>query len=452
MTISEMTESGWYSKESIEELTNAVSDGKEDTNLGSVRDADNQNYGQIKQYQPKDTARKKIAIIQYWGFYDLNGDGIAEPILAEWAEKEKVDLRIEDNPMPSKKIPFFRDVYSARPFSLWGNPLAYFIGDNQKVKTGIVRGIMDNMSLANNGQKFVGRGALDYVNFKRMRNGERHIIVNKPDAIQDGSYNDLPSSVFSTLQMINQETEQLSGISGGGPSLPIDGASQDSQGQMTMSQKKMSSIVRGVSGLLSKVFYEWIIMAKTFLDNDQIENMFSGSELEAYQAFKLAEHSNVKLSVGTEVNRNIRINQLNLLLQQSQALGEMAPKESYSTLVGEMYELFDMYEEAQKLRDYKPEPDPMAVEQHKMQMAMMQLDLQKKQVEIQNLQAQGQLDIANARLAEADAMSTMKYKEAQTAEKYAKADSHKMDNALKPAEAIRMQVETQSKLGKETAT
>lgn len=445
-TLSEMKATGWYDEEVLDKLGGSDATAREDTNLGSARDADALDYGVDVTYQPIDKATRKIAIMQYWGFYDLNGDGIAEPILAEWAEKESIDLRIEKNPMPSKRIPFFRDVYSARPFSLWGNALAFFIGDNQKAKTGIVRGIFDNMSMANNGQKFVERGALDYINFKRMRNGERHIIVNKKDAIHDGSYNELPTAVFNTLQMINSETEQLSGVSSGGPALSIDGASQDKDNQMTMSQKKMSSIVRGVSGLMSKVFYEWILMAKVFIDNEQIEEMFSGSELEAYDAFKNAQHCKIKMSVGTEVNRNIRINQLNLLLQQSQALGEMAPKDSYSTLVGEMYELFDMYEEAQKLRDYKPEPSEMEMQQHQMAMQMQQLQMQKLQVEIQNLQSEGQLNIAKAQLAQADGMSTMQYKEAQTAEKYAKVDSHKMDNALKPAEAIRKQVETESKL------
>jgi len=445
-TLSEMKATGWYDEEVLDKLGGSDATAREDTNLGSARDADALDYGVDVTYQPIDKATRKIAIMQYWGFYDLNGDGIAEPILAEWAEKESIDLRIEKNPMPSKRIPFFRDVYSARPFSLWGNALAFFIGDNQKAKTGIVRGIFDNMSMANNGQKFVERGALDYINFKRMRNGERHIIVNKKDAIHDGSYNELPAAVFNTLQMINSETEQLSGVSSGGPALSIDGASQDKDNQMTMSQKKMSSIVRGVSSLMSKIFYEWILMAKTFLDNEQIEEMFSGSELEAYDAFKNAQHCKVKMSVGTEVNRNIRINQLNLLLQQSQALGEMAPKDSYSTLVGEMYELFDMYEEAQKLRDYKPEPSEIEIQQHQMAMQMQQLQMQKLQVEIQNLQSEGQLNIAKAQLAQADGVSTMQYKEAQTVEKYAKANSHKMDDALKPAEAMRKQVETESKL------
>lgn len=445
-TLSEMKATGWYSEEVLEKLGEHDASTREDTGLGSARDSDALDYGLDVTYQPKDKATRKIAIMQYWGFYDLNGDGIAEPILAEWAERESIDLRIEKNPMPSKNIPFFRDVYSARPFSLWGNALAFFIGDNQKAKTGIVRGIFDNMSMANNGQKFVERGALDYINFKRMRNGERHIIVNKKDAIHDGSYNELPSAIFNTLQMLNSETEQLSGVSSGGPALSIDGASQDKDNQMTMSQKKMSSIVRGVSSLMSKVFYEWILMAKVFLDNEQIEEMFVGSEMEAYNAFKNAQHCSVKMSVGTEVNRNIRINQLNLLLQQSQALGEMAPKDSYSTLVAEMYELFDMYDEAQKLRDYKPEPTKMEVEQHQMAMLTQQLQVQKLQVEIENLRTEGRLNVAKAQLAQADGISTMQYKEAQTAEKYAKVDSHKMDNALKPAEAIRKQVETESKL------
>ena len=77
---------------------------------------------------------KHIRIVCYWGYYDLNEDGIPEPIIAYWPEKYNINLGIEENPMPDKAIPFDRSVYSARPFSLWGNALAFFLGDNQKAK------------------------------------------------------------------------------------------------------------------------------------------------------------------------------------------------------------------------------------------------------------------------------------------------------------------------------
>jgi len=218
--------------------------------------------------------------------------------------------------MPDKAIPFDRSVYSARPFSLWGNALAFFLGDNQRAKNGMVRGIFDNMSLANNGQKFITRGALDYINFKRMNNGERYIIVNKPDAIKDGSYNPIPTSVFSTSQMFTKESEDLSGVSSGGPALGNDNVGKDGQqAQLTMSQQRMAAMVRNLSNLLRKMIGKWLTMAEVFLTDEQIAELFTPEEQADMNAFTTSRKAKVKVRVGTEVNRNMKLQQYNMLMQ-----------------------------------------------------------------------------------------------------------------------------------------
>jgi len=435
-TISELKKKNWCSEKQLNKLQSSMGQEREDTALGSVRDADARNYGYDTGYQPKDKARRKIAVLEYWGEYDVNGDGIAEQIVARWAERETIDFGIEENPMPSKSIPFYSEVFSSRPFSLWGNSLAYFLGDSQRVKTGIVRGIMNNMANANNGQKFVTRGALDYVNFKRLRNGDRHIIVNKPDSIVDGSYNQLPQSVFQTLELFTRETQELSGVSSGGPALSQGNTSEDNTQQLTMSQQRMASIVRGIENLLGKIVYEWLLMAKVFLDNSQIEQMFTGDEIVDYMSFESASHSHIKMKIGTDVTRNVRIQQINMLMQQSKVLGESLPPEQISNLVAEMYELYDMYEEARALREYKPEPSQEQLQMQQMELQAKQLELQKMQLENAKLQAEiGQIT-TQGQLNQADAQATVMYKQAQTAEKYAKAEKQSIDTALKPAEVI----------------
>ena len=450
MTISELRASGFYPEDKINLLVSKIKENDSDySSLKNQRDDDGEDYGQDRNYQPEDDPRKKVSIIEYWGFYDLNGDGIAEPILATWAKNEDVNLSIEDNPLPKQNIPYNNVVYSARPFSLWGNALAYFIGDNQKIKTGILRGIMDNMSLANNGQKFVRRGSLDYVNFKRMRNGERHIVVNKDldGAIKDGSYNNLPNSIFQTLSMITTENEQLSGVSAGGPSLSNDNLAKDDTAnmQMTMSQQRMAALVRNVSNLLGKMMHNWITMAEVFLSNEQIERLFSESEQIDYYAFKNANQTHISFKVGTDVNRIMKMQQLNMLLQQSKQLQENIPPEHLNYLVAEMYELFDMYDKAREIREYKPQPNPM-------QQKAMQLDLEAKhlankklQAEIQSTLAKMQADGIRSQKDLIDAQAGAMYKEAQAAEKYAKTEEHKVNSALKPAEFVVNQQQQQQR-------
>jgi len=436
LTISDLKTMDWLDQDKVETLRERISsEDREDTDLGQERDADDEYYGHDTSYEPNDIVRKHIRIVEYWGYYDLNGDGIAEPMIAYWAEKYNINLGIEENPFPDKSIPFDRAVYSARPFSLWGNPLAFFLGENQRAKTGMVRGILDNMSLANNNQKFVMRGTLDYINFKRMNNGERHIIVNKADGIKDGSYNQIPSSVFNTLQMFTKESEDLAGVSSGGPALANELVSKDgSQMQLTMSQQRMAAVVRNISNLLRKMIGRWIQMAEIFLTDEQIMQIFGPNDEVDMNVFTLASSAKVKVRVGTEVNRNMKLQQYNMLMQQSKVLEEQLPPGAIKEMVAEMYDLFDMHEQANALRLYQPQPTPEEQQAKMLQLQNLQLENVKLQSEIDVMHKDVEARYMNAQARMMEAQANYGYKGAQTQEKLAKANSHQVEAALKPVE------------------
>ncbi len=434
MTISDLRDLGTISEEKLEALQSKItSEDREDTPLGQARNNDAKDYGYDSDYEPNDVVRKHIRIVEYWGFYDLNNDGVAEPVRAYFAEKYNDNLLVEENPMPFKAIPFDRAVYSARPFSLWGNAMAFFLGDNQRAKTGIVRGIFDNMSLANNGQKFMLRGAVDYVNFKRMNNGERYIVVNKADAITDGKYNQIPSSAFTTLQMFTKESEDLVGVSSGGPALSNENVGKDGQqAQLTMSQQRMAAIVRNLSNLLRKMIGKWISMGEIFLSDQQIHQMFTPEEEVDMNVFANSSHAKIKVRVGTEVNRNMKLQQYNMLMQQAKVLEGELPPGAMKNMVAEMFDLFDMHEDATAMRLYEKKPSPEEQAMQKMQMQEQQLKNQKLQTEINVMTKDVSARYMNAEARMMEATANYGYKGAQTEEKRAKARGHDMDTTMKP--------------------
>jgi len=402
-----------------------------DESLGQARDANARSYGYDRTYQAKDIARQKIDVIEYWGYYDMDGDGIAEPIIAVWVDKFDCDLRLEKNPFPQKKIPFHRQVYSSRPYSLWGNALAYFIGDLQRIKSGIVRGILDNMSLANNGQKFVQRGALDYVNFKRMNNGERHIIVNKPNSVEDGSYNQLPQSVFQTLQMVDSEGQQLSGLIGDGGLNSANGNKADGEFTPTStSQQRMADTVRKISELLDNVFTDWIAMGNEFMTNEQIDALFTDQEETYLDA--LDGKFEITVSTGTVTNKMNQIKELNMLMQQTGDDVELK-----KMLSAEMFDLFDKPDLAEKLRmTPPPQPSPMQIQ-------MQQLELQEQQLKNSLLQAQIQKTLMDGQSGSVKAQASMEgatngriSSTSKASVDNAKAQQTRVDTALKPAETL----------------
>ena len=431
VTMSDLTRTKLYDEDQLEKLEASL-EKNSDSSLSQARTADNESYGQ-KGYTPNDRARQKIEIIEYWGEYDLDGDGIAEPIVATWAVKGDVNLRIEPSPMPSKRIPLYREVYSARPFSIWGNALAFFLGDNQKIKTGIMRGILDNMSLSNNGQKFIARGTLDYVNFKKMRNGHRHIIVNRPDGIQDGSFNQLPGAVFNTMNMVDKEIQEMSGVNSGGASLrQSDLAKDDGDNQITMSQQRMAKLVRGVGSLIGKIMKDWVEMAEIFLSNEQIEDLFGEEEEPDVFILTNSKRANISLRVGTEVNRQRESHNLNMLMQQSKTLAENAPPHIYNGLVAKNFELYDMYEYADELRNYRPEPSPQQQKAQQLSLAKAELEVAKLNEEILEIKMRANSTALNAQTNAMKGNAENNYKNAKAREADASTQGKEVNTALEP--------------------
>ena len=435
MTLSQLKESGKVTDDMLDKLKNALS-SSDDTGLGSHRNSEAQAYGYKENANTKDVERQKIAIIEYYGYYDLNGDGIAEPVVAAWAEKQDVNLYFEENYLPNSDIPFYNDVYSAVPFSLWGNGVGFFIKDDQNAKTGIMRGIFDNMALANNGQKFIQQGTLDYINFKRMRNGEKHIFVNKKEGIEDGKFNQLPQSIQFVLGLVDKEVKEHTGVDAGSVAVSNVNNSEDSGGQLTLAQQRMAGMITSTSELLGKIFNDWLKMAEVFLNNDQIQALFTESEQQDIMAFENSEYTKVSFKVATNAQRQIRLQQLNMLMQQAKSLGQSMPAELINELVAEMFELFDMYDKAEALRTYRPEPSPAEIAMQELEIQALQLANNKTQAEIQELQAKAGAYNASAQRNMMDGAAGMKYKDAQSYEKYKKAETHEINNALAPAKFI----------------
>lgn len=442
MTLSQLKESGKVTDDMLKKLKTSMNAG-DDTSLGSDRDSKAQSYGYKESANTKDVERQKVSIIEYYGYYDLNGDGIAEPVIAAWAEKQDVNLYFEENYLPNSDIPFYNDVYSAVPFSLWGNGVGFFIKDDQNAKTGIMRGIFDNMALANNGQKFIKQGTLDYINFKRMRNGEKHIFVNKEGGIEDGTFNQLPSSIQFVLGLVDKEVKEHTGVDAGSQSVSSANSNEDSSGQLTLAQQRMAGMITSTSELLGKVFNDWLKMAEVFLNNEQIQALFTESEQQDIMAFEDSEYTKVSFKVATNAQRQIRLQQLNMLMQQAKALGQSMPAELINELVAEMFELFDMYDKAEALRTYRPEPSEQDLMMQELEMQKLQLENAKLQAEANELNAKAQSYGFKAQTEAVTVQANAEYKQAQSNEKNKKAQTHDINNAMAPAKFI---ADTQNKI------
>lgn len=403
------------------------------------------NNGLDPNYRFAADTSKKVAILEYWGEYDLNDDGINEQIVIAWVKDTDIVLRCEENPFPDKEIPFCHCLYDLEAFSVWGNAMADLIGDNQMIHTAIMRGFIDNLSLANNGQKIIRKGAIDYINLSKLQRGEKYIEVNDMEGIKDGSYNQIPSSTFGVYDMVTQEAEMLTGVGRN-----FDGVDDATIGRtaagvnmvMNAAQKHVNLLILTIAEMYKAMFTKWYKYNQAFLDEGQAIEI--SGELASVAKSQMNGTYNIELNINVDSMNQQKIQQINMLLQQSRELGENLPEWVIPSLVAEIFDAFGKNEEAEKLRAYKPEPNEF-------QQKMMMLEMELKQAEIQLKIAQAQAETAKAKNTTAQAVGHVAKAdkigiETLSAQKdlELKDDSRDLELLKKGAEVDKMQGEIQN--------
>jgi len=421
VTLSDLKkQSELYDQDAVDKLERIMDnedDKKRDgTDIDRYSDEYSNETGRYNPYEAQfiDKTRRKVRVHEYWGEYDMDGDGINEPVVATVARYavggEAVLLKMEKNPYPGGEIPFvFIPLYESE-FSVYGRAIADVLDDEQKAMTASVRGMIDNMANSNNGVKFFRKGALDAVNFNRLRKGEPFVEVNTTDAIttavMDGNFNPLPTSVFNFMTLIDQQAESLTGISKmlqGIPSAEMKNTSVSNfSAMMSQSQIRLLDVTNNLTVGLKRIFMMWTYMAMEYLSYDEIQDItgISIPELKVKETKKLQvefglmdpqtgeptvpqdtfdkammliiqevqdmfEKKDVKfdmkIRVGTDGMKQIRINEILMLLQQSAPLMQTGaiPGEALKLLLAEMAENMDKPEIADLIRTYRPQPDPM---------------------------------------------------------------------------------------------
>jgi len=366
-----------------------------DTPLASKRYQDGLDNGSDISFTFANQANKKLTIVEYWGEYDIDGSGIAKQIVCAWVKNTEIVLRLEENPYPDKKIPFISEAYELEAFHIWGNSVADSIADHQKIHTAIMRGFIDNASLANNGQKFFRKGALDYVNQKKLLSGEKIIEVNDLDGFRDGSYNQLPSAIFDIYGMQSKEIEDLTGISSNLDGLDDATIGRTSSGVsqvMSAAQRHLLVTVSVISNLYKKIFEKWNAYNQVFLDEGQAIEI-AGSLVEISKQSIQGKHT-IEVQINVDSMNQSKMAQINMLLQQTQSLQGNVPPNVIPMLVAEMFSAFGKEEDAEAIRNFKPEPDPMKQQMMQLEMLKVQADIEKAKAETAYFMARA----ANARV------------------------------------------------------
>ena len=342
---------------------------------------DNEYYPQDHTYFTfEDKARKKMVMYEYWGNYDVNEDGIAEPIVCSWIGNTVV--RLQSNPYPDKKPPFIVVPFNAVPFQIYGDSLASVIGDNQKVKTAIIRGVIDNMAQSNNGQVGMKKGSLDIANRKKFLQGNNFEYNGDKGDFWQGSYNQIPGSAFDVMTLMNNEIESQTGVksfSGGITGSALGSTATGARGALDATATRRISLVRNIAeNLIKPLMRKWMSYNAEFLEAEEIVRI-TNEEFIPIKRDDLTGNIDIDISISTAEDNNAKSQELSFLLQ---TLGNTMPFEMTQMIIAEIAKLSRMPDLEKRIRDFKQEPDPAAQQMQQAEMERLVLENQKLQSEI----------------------------------------------------------------------
>ena len=156
---------------------------------------------------------KTLIVNEYWGYYDIDGDGISEPVIISWVN-DKI-IRMEENPYPLQELPFVLVQGLINTNSNYGDSPTELIKDNQDIISATLRGVIDLFAQKAIGQKIIRKGAFDLINKELLQAGEHCEINAEHDpatAIYTTNYEDIPQTVPYIINFFNQEAESLTGV------------------------------------------------------------------------------------------------------------------------------------------------------------------------------------------------------------------------------------------------
>ena len=362
-----------------------------------------------------DKPRKKLLAYEYWGYWDINGDGIVKPIVATWVGD--TIIRLEENPYPDKKLPFVVVQYLPPDVeTVYGDADASLLKDNQDIIGAVSRSMIDLIGRSANAQQGVRKDLLDPINRDKFNKGldfEYNPVANLGDALYMTKLPELPRSTLEIIQMQNNEAEALTGVkafAGGISSQALGDSVGGIRSALDATAKRELSILRRLSEGLKQIGRKIMAMNAVWLSDEEIIRV-TDDEFVAIKRSDLAGNFDLTLTVSTAEMDNQKASELAFMLQ---TMGNSVPFDITKIILCKIADLRKLPDLSRMIAEYQPQPDPLVQ--------------QKAQLECELLKAQ----IANERAKSMENAVDVQLKQAKTQSELAKAgklssEADKMD-------------------------
>lgn len=384
-------------------------------------------------YQFQDGPRKKLRAFEYWGYWDINGDGEVTPIVATWVGN--TIIRMEENPFPHKRLPFSVATYMPIKKETMGEPDAELLIENQDSVGKMTRAIHDITANQAVGQEFINeRFFASPVQKDNYEKGKTVYFRNGLDprtSIHKNNIESVSPAAFQVIQDQKNDAESMSGtISFGGGNISGSALGSSATGirsALDATSKRDLSILRRLSDLLFKDMARMTIaMNQAYLDEEEVVRI-TNDRFVTIRRDDLAGEFDLNIDVSTPEKDNETAERLNTMLQTNAA--SMNPEEA-RIIRAKIAKLWKMPDLAQQIEEFEPTPDPVEeqIKQLNLENAILTNQKLKKDIEVADSMIHERISrvIENETDVE-NKTSQMKLREAQTRKLESESDSLDQD-------------------------
>lgn len=400
MTISELREAGYDEK-----LIAKIGD-HEDVEMETDPEvlARHEEIGSDRGFNAKgfqDQVRS-VTVYELYVDIDLDATGIAETYKVIKAgnvvlHKEKCTYK-----------PFIAFVPLPIPHSFFGSNFGSKVVPIQTARTVLTRSILDHAMITNNPRYTVVKGGL--TNPRELIDNRVGGIVNvsRPDAINPMPQAPLNPFIFQTIQMLDEDKEDTTGVSRLSQGLNKDAISKQNSAAMveqlaTMSQQRQKIIARNFANNFLRPLYQLIYQLV-------VENEPQAKIVEIAGDFvpvnpgdwgsKRDVTVELHLGYGEQEQEAQKYLALHTLMGQDPTLASMYTPENQYKLMTHVMEQNGI----KNVKDYLtapselPEQQPDPAQQMALQMQQKQMELQERQTQVAEMKAQMDAQIAQMKL------------------------------------------------------
>lgn len=310
-------------------------------------------------------------VIVYECYLYLDMDGTGETKLYKIVKVGNVVLDKEE----VDRKPFISFVPLPVPHSFYGSNFAARVIPTQNARTVLVRGILDHTVTTNNPRYQVVKGAL--TNPKELIENRIGGIVNvtRPDGITPLNQPSLNPFVFQTVQLLDEDKEEATGVSKLSQGLNKDAVSkQNSQGLVenlvSLSMQRQKIIARNFANQFVRPLY--LEIYRLAVANETGEKMIKiAGTFQRMMPSEWADRSDVtvemRLGYGEQEREAAKFLQMHQLLSSDPSLAPMYGMDKKFNLLRTVFEkggvknVIDFLTPPEQIP--QPQPDPMMLKQ-----------------------------------------------------------------------------------------